>query len=156
MTLQELWTRTQLIESMSVDDWFDADFDQEPPSSLDVVREMVEAGESLWSDPRWIRDVLNLLHIEAVVGGNLAEAQRLARCLVPTLPVDPIDDDAAAKILLLATGQFCEVYEGEKSAYPATWERYQDMGLEHMKPFCISAMQEDGVYGVWRQWTDGE
>lgn len=101
-------------------DWFnpslpaDLVFPAETEFTSNVIAEMLESGETYWSHPGWIRDLWAVLK-EWAMGGLLIRTRLFAQWLVSTLPEVLIDPDINQRLLLLANGRFCEVFEGEYS-----------------------------------------
>lgn len=118
------------IEDGGWEDWFDP---ETPPTDLpeytwDVVLRMIEAGETYWSHPGWIRELWETLSILAR-DGDLIRVRLTAEWLYSTLPENPLDPDANLRLALLATGHFCEVYEGECCGLTAGIQYY----LKHLQ-----------------------
>jgi hypothetical protein len=101
-------------------DWFNPDlpadwvFPTETEFRSNVIAEMLEAGETYWSHPSWIRDVWTLLR-EWSLDGLLIRVRLFAQWLITTLPEMPLDPDLHQRLSLLATGEFCTLFEGEYS-----------------------------------------
>jgi len=101
--------------------WFDPSLPQTLPDeyeySPDVVIAMLDSGETYWSHPGWIQDIWRILD-DWANAGKLIRLRLTAQWLLSTLPHDPIDGDLGERLYLLATGQFCEAFEGEACLWP--------------------------------------
>ncbi len=97
-------------------DWFNPDipgdlaYPAETEFAEDIIAQMLEAGETLWHHPGWMRDLWRLM-------GEWAEQDKLIRIrlyaqwLLTTIPSQPIDIHIASQLTQLATGNFSTLHQ---------------------------------------------
>lgn len=92
-------------------DWFNPDipddlvYPAETEFAEDLVSEMLEAGETLWHHPGWIRDLWRLLQTWAEQD-KLIRVRLYAQWLIATLPSSPCDPDIKGQLTQIANGEF--------------------------------------------------
>jgi len=131
-------------------DWFNPDisaelaFPAETEFTANVITEMLNQGETHWSHPGWNRDLWALLE-EWAIAGNLIRVRLTAQWLLSTLPCNPMDYDMGDRLLLLASGDFCSVFESESSMLYASREHYLKTLRWGMLPYLDAWIAETGA-----------
>lgn len=109
-------TYTEAFERFSEPDWkswFDPDApeDKEFVYTGSISEEMLERGETLWSHPGWVKDVMQILR-DWAQDDRLIRVRLFAEWLLTTLPSSFVDTQVVKMLNDLSQGHFCEAFTG--------------------------------------------
>ncbi len=153
---QTLYDRAAEIDYEMADrwqDWFDPDIpdeeawpwdDAEVLALDDIAVKMLEAGETYWSHPGWIRDVWRSLE-DWALSGSLIRVRLTAEWLLSTAPQQWLDDEMGDRLRGLVRGEFCEVFCGMSNPFPAMPEQYLKMLKWGAVWAACDALHEAGI-----------